>query len=1048
MRLFLALPTVSFVLIMTGNLCAQSEDEGQSRRGRGFDIMRFDENKDGKVSKEEVPERMRSFFDRLDPNNDGSIDQSEIDGMRSRFGGGRERRGSDRGNRSRDRGGRSGGFDVLRFDKNKDGKVTKEEVPERLRSFFSRMDPNGDDVIDAKEIEERQSSSREASGESRSGRGNRGDRSDASGSTTYQPRNRSSDDKDTPAAAMVDGKLRFAFRYQPWSDVLDWFAENANLSLHANEIPSGTCNYTDPDLYTPDQALDRINELMIAQGFILIRKKRSLYCWPLEKPIPTSLVPQVPVEELDARGENEMVTVHLSLKRLLADEAGKQVEKLKGPFGKVVPVPSVNLIVISDTAANVRLIRDTLWSVDQSKSEAGLRVFQLQHAQAKEVATQVRDLLGIPSPAEVTSRNNSRNRGRSSRGRSSRGRSRRGGGDWSRFFSEEMRARFSRGRNRGGRSERGRQQQQQEEAANQPHVIADTRTNRVLVAAPPDKLALVEQAIQTLDIAPGTQINNQFSSRVEVFRVTRNDPTAVVTFLTELMQEDPQVQLTADIRSSSIYVVAPPAQRATIRAVLAEMEGTSSGYSNSSGRRVLPTGTADPQRISDLIRELWKQTGSENPIFVLPAPTSSIQLQPNESRRVRTPQSFQKVREQNTSSAPVKTDNNEKVGVLLPETEKKGTTRFTALQTEPSQSSQEVSPQDSASEQQATPPAKTDTTKPPVVIRIQQGSVVIESEDEQALSRIERLLSAILPNSQDAPFYIANLYQADATQVAETMKQVLQYSTTNSSSATLLQIIPDTRTNSLLIVGATPEQRITVEQLVQVLDTDELETTALSRDPRIILVRNTRASQVADVLRDVFAEYLTTNNNNGNRNNNRRSGRSRDMSSFFSRFSRGGFGGRGRSGRGGRGNSGSSGQTITNRMTLGVDETSNAIVVSAPQPLFEKVEDLVQQLDTIAMTERKSIRVVPVRLSNVSQTQSTLDLLFGSGDSASSNRNSASSRSRRSSSSRDRSSRGRSSRDRSSRGRSNRGGSSRGFGGRSNRGGRSSRGGSSRSRGR
>ena len=330
------------------------------------------------------------------------------------------------------------------------------------------------------------------------------------------------------------------------------------------------------------------------------------------------------------------------------------------------------------------------------------------------------------------------------------------------------------------------------------------------------------------------------------------------------------------------------------------------------------------------------------------------------------------MREQNTSSAPVKTDNNEKVGVLLPETEKKGTTRFTALQTEPSQSSQEVSPQDSASEQQATPPAKTDTTKPPVAIRIQQGSVVIESEDEQALSRIERLLSAILPNSQDAPFYIANLYQADATQVAETMKQVLQYSTTNSSSATLLQIIPDTRTNSLLIVGATPEQRITVEQLVQVLDTDELETTALSRDPRIILVRNTRASQVADVLRDVFAEYLTTNNNNGNRNNNRRSGRSRDMSSFFSRFSRGGFGGRGRSGRGGSGNSGSSGQTITNRMTLGVDETSNAIVVSAPQPLFEKVEDLVQQLDTIAMTERKSIRVVPVRLSNVSQTQSTL----------------------------------------------------------------------------
>ena len=152
MRLFLALPTVSFVLIMTGNLYAQSEDEGQSRRGRGFDIMRFDENKDGKVSKDEVPERMRSFFDRLDPNNDGSIDQSEIDGMRSRFGGGRERRGSDRGGRSRERGGRSGGFDVLRFDKNKDGIVKINRQKNYIENLNSLPMPAWD-LINMKQFE-------------------------------------------------------------------------------------------------------------------------------------------------------------------------------------------------------------------------------------------------------------------------------------------------------------------------------------------------------------------------------------------------------------------------------------------------------------------------------------------------------------------------------------------------------------------------------------------------------------------------------------------------------------------------------------------------------------------------------------------------------------------------------------------------------------------------------------------------------------------------------------------------------------------------------
>lgn len=39
--------------------------------------MQYDANKDGKVSREEAPERMAQFFDNIDQNHDGFIDAKE-----------------------------------------------------------------------------------------------------------------------------------------------------------------------------------------------------------------------------------------------------------------------------------------------------------------------------------------------------------------------------------------------------------------------------------------------------------------------------------------------------------------------------------------------------------------------------------------------------------------------------------------------------------------------------------------------------------------------------------------------------------------------------------------------------------------------------------------------------------------------------------------------------------------------------------------------------------------------------------------------------------
>src|SRR5581483_1229175 len=95
---------------------------------RQFQMPQFkdlDKNKDGKLSKDEIPSQFPpQAFDRLDTNHDGFIDENEWNAMRNRMGGG----------------GRGFGESLTKFlDVNKDSKVTREEFA-KLVTLFDALD--------------------------------------------------------------------------------------------------------------------------------------------------------------------------------------------------------------------------------------------------------------------------------------------------------------------------------------------------------------------------------------------------------------------------------------------------------------------------------------------------------------------------------------------------------------------------------------------------------------------------------------------------------------------------------------------------------------------------------------------------------------------------------------------------------------------------------------------------------------------------------------------------------------------------------------------
>jgi len=141
-------------------------------------LAALDANKDGVISKSEI-NNAAAALRKLDKNGDGELDAEEMrptrsEGGRSRGGAPEGGPGGERGERG-ERGGRSAGAGgmmerIMSQDKNQDGKLSKDEVDERMLPMFDRLDANSDGSIDKSEIE----AAAARMGGGRSGRGGPG----------------------------------------------------------------------------------------------------------------------------------------------------------------------------------------------------------------------------------------------------------------------------------------------------------------------------------------------------------------------------------------------------------------------------------------------------------------------------------------------------------------------------------------------------------------------------------------------------------------------------------------------------------------------------------------------------------------------------------------------------------------------------------------------------------------------------------------------------------------------------------------------------------
>ncbi len=282
------------------------------------------------------------------------------------------------------------------------------------------------------------------------------------------------------------------------------------------------------------------------------------------------------------------------------------------------------------------------------------------------------------------------------------------------------------------------------------------------------------------------------------------------------------------------------------------------------------------------------------------------------------------------------------------------------------------------------------------------NGLVIASQDQAALDLMEELIRMMATQVSSGPqLTIFYLKHARAEAVAEVLDQIfgggtmatttvpeaaawfaiwprqpLVNSVVDLSSSLLggtggtitpsgtLRITPDTRLNAL-IVQASPVDLEIIEQLLQVLDQRESPEEVLAQPrPRVVPVHNMQASEMAEIVRQVYQDRLVSTGSQQGRSGPPNPEQFMQMLQAL------------RGGRGGPTSRRSSTEQ-TQRLSIGVDPRTNSVIVAAPEPLFQEVKQLIEELDAAAAKPPQATQVVVVKRANPEAVQQAVRAMLG-----------------------------------------------------------------------
>ncbi|NLB60210.1 MAG: hypothetical protein GX806_03955, partial [Lentisphaerae bacterium] len=321
-------------------------------------------------------------------------------------------------------------------------------------------------------------------------------------------------DPDLAAATTLVG---LKYEAMDLDEVLKLYSEWTGLAiLKAPDVPAVKITLKCPKRLPKAEALLAIEGVLGMHGVALVPMGANLL-----KVVPISAARQFGMEtglgELDQSiaDTDKLVSRIIELKHIDISEAQGTIQSLLHSYGKIMPLERVNCLLVTDTAINIKRVLEILEVIDQPiELREELRIFPIIHAKASEIMTKIEAIL-----ADVQTRDSR-----------------------TRLIQQQLSATRTPtpsaqpGRPASTRTTdpvldllRRARSAEQGVAQDKIKMVADDRTNSLIIIARPEHFRFIENIIQALDC----QVEPDVS--IKVFFLEYAEAKEVLSLLTSLV---------------------------------------------------------------------------------------------------------------------------------------------------------------------------------------------------------------------------------------------------------------------------------------------------------------------------------------------------------------------------------------------------------------------------------------------------------------------------------------------------------------------------------